>query len=556
MDDFMATAGPDPADDLAFIPLGGTGEIGMNLNVYRCDGKLLAIDCGIGFGGPENPEVEVMVPDPVWLAERRDRLVGLVVTHAHEDHVGAVAHLWPQLRCPIYAGPFVSAVLRRKLGEAGLLGEAKITTVPLGGKLSLPPFALEFLRVAHSVPEAQAVAIRTRHGIVLHTGDWKLDPDPLIGGPTDEAAFARLGAEGVLAMVCDSTNALVEGRSGSEGEVRRNLTAIIRSLKGRVAVSCFATNVARVESITRAAMASGRQVALFGRSLRNAEAAARECGYLTDIPPYVPEDEAGYIPDDNLLLICTGSQGEPRSALAKIAADTHPHIALGEGDTVIFSSRMIPGNERGILQLQDQLARRGCNVMTADDHMVHVSGHPARDELRRLYQLVKPKYAVPVHGEWRHLTEHAALAKELQTTPVLVEDGDVLRLGPGRPEVVEGIPTGRLAVDNGRLLPLAGGVLAARKRMLFNGVVMASLAVDEAGRVLGTPQVSAPGLLDGDESVGAQLAADLARAVTDLPSSLRREDDALREAARSVLRKAVGRRLRKRPNVEVHLLRV
>lgn len=556
MDDFLAAAGPDPAGDLAFIPLGGTGEIGMNLNVYRCDGRLLAIDCGIGFGGPETPEVEVMVPDPAWLAERRDRLVGLVVTHAHEDHVGAVAHLWPQFRCPIYAGPFVSAVLRRKLGEAGLLGEAKIVTVPLGGRLSLAPFDLEFLRVAHSVPEAQAVAIRTRHGTVLHTGDWKLDPDPIIGGPTDEAAFARLGEEGVLAMVCDSTNALVEGHSGSEAEVRRNLAAIIRSLKGRVAVSCFATNVARVESITRAAMAAGRQVALFGRSLRNAEAAARECGYLTDIPPYVPEEEAGYIPDDNLLLICTGSQGEPRSALAKIAADTHPHIALGEGDTVIFSSRMIPGNERGILQLQDQLARRGCKVMTADDHMVHVSGHPARDELKRLYQLVKPKYAVPVHGEWRHLSEHAALAKDLQTTPVLVEDGDVLQLAPGRPEVVEGVPTGRLAVDNGRLLPLSGGVLAARKRMLFNGVVMASLAVDGSGRVLGTPQISAPGLLDGDEGIGPQLAAELARAVGDLPSGLRREDDALREAARTVLRKAVGRRLRKRPNVEVHLLRV
>ncbi|MFZ4407012.1 MAG: ribonuclease J [Paracraurococcus sp.] len=552
----MTTAGPDPAGDLAFIPLGGTGEIGMNLNVYRCDGKLLAIDCGIGFGGPENPEIEVMVPDPVWLAERRDRLVGLVITHAHEDHVGAVAHLWPMLRCPIYAGPFVSAVLRRKLGEAGLLGEAKITTVPLGGKLSLKNFELEFLRVAHSVPEAQAVAIRTRHGIVLHTGDWKLDPDPLIGGPTDEAAFARLGEEGVLAMVCDSTNALVEGHSGSEAEVRRNMTAIIRGLRGRVAVSCFATNVARVESITRAAMAAGRQVALFGRSLRNAEAAARECGYLTDIPPYVPEEEAGYIPDDNLLLICTGSQGEPRSALSKIGADTHPAIALGEGDTVIFSSRMIPGNERGILLLQDQLARRGCKVMTADDHMVHVSGHPARDELRRLYQLVKPKYAVPVHGEWRHLSEHAALAKDLGAIPVLVEDGDVLQLAPGRPDVVEGVPTGRLAVDNGRLLPITGGVLAARKRMLFNGVVMASFAVDESGRVLGTPQVSAPGLLDGDEAIGLQLAADLARAVGELPSALRREDDALREAARSVLRKAVGRRLRKRPNVEVHLLRV
>jgi ribonuclease J len=557
MDDFMAAAGPEPAGDLAFIPLGGTGEIGMNLNVYRCDGRLLAIDCGIGFGGPENPEVEVMVPDPVWLAERRDRLVGLVITHAHEDHVGAVAYLWPQLRCPIFASPFVAAVLRRKLGEAGLAGEAKVTTIPLGGRVSLPPFDLEFLRVAHSVPEAQAVAIRTRHGLVLHTGDWKLDPEPLIGLPTDEDAFARLGEEGVLAMVCDSTNALVEGHSGSEAEVRRNLAAIIRGLKGRVAVTCFATNVARVESIARAVKAAGRQVALFGRSLRNAEAAARECGYLRDIEPFVSEEEAGFLPDDSLLIICTGSQGEPRSALAKIGADTHPQIALGEGDTVIFSSRMIPGNERGILLLQDQLARRGCKVMTADDHMVHVSGHPARDELKRLYALVKPRYAVPVHGEWRHLSEHAALASTLGATPILVEDGDVLRLSPAnRPEVVEGVPTGRLAVDNGRLLPLQGGVLAARKRMLFNGVVIASLAVDAAGRVLGEPKVSAPGLFDIADLEPAQLAGEVARAVTDLPQAIRREDDALREATRAVLRKAVGRRLRKRPTVEVHLLRV
>jgi ribonuclease J len=551
------SAGLGSDSDLAFIPLGGTGEIGMNLNVYRCDGALLAVDCGIGFGGPENPEVEILVPDPAWLAERRSRLVGLMVTHAHEDHVGAVAHLWPLLRCPIYAGPFVSAVLRRKLGEAGLLGQVNLVTVPLSGRLALAPFDLEFLRVAHSVPEAQAVAIRTRHGLVLHTGDWKLDPDPLLGPPTDEAAFARLGGEGVLAMVCDSTNALVEGHSGSEAEVRRNLTAIIRGLTGRVAVTCFATNVARVESIARAAQAAGRQVSLFGRSLRNAEAAARECGYLRDVEPFVPEEEAGYIPDDSLLLICTGSQGEPRSAMAKIAADTHPQIALGEGDTVIFSSRMIPGNERAILRVQDELARRGCRVMTADDHMVHVSGHPARDELKRLYGLVKPRYAVPVHGEWRHLSEHAALAKECGATPVLVEDGDVLRLAPERPEVVEGVPTGRLAVDNGRLLPLSGGVLAARKRMLFNGVVVASLAVDGAGRVLGEPKVSAPGLFDGEEEeTPRQLAADVARAVGELPGALRREDDALREAARAVLRKAVGRRLRKRPTVEVHLLRI
>jgi ribonuclease J len=557
MDDFVSGAGPrDPADDLAFIPLGGTGEIGMNLNLYRCDGAILAVDCGIGFGGPDLPEADIVVPDPTWIAERRDHLVGLVITHAHEDHVGAVAHLWPQLRCPLYASPFVSAVLRRKLGEAGLNGEARVTTVPLGGRLSLPPFDLEFLRVAHSVPEAQALAIRTRHGLVVHTGDWKLDPEPLTGLPTDEAAFARIGDEGVLAMVCDSTNALVEGHSGSEAEVRRNLAAIIRPLKGRVAVTCFATNIARVESIARAGKAAGRQVSLFGRSLRNAEAAARECGYLKGIEPFVSEEEAGYLPDDSLLIICTGSQGEPRSALAKIAADTHPHIALGEGDTVIFSSRMIPGNERGILRLQDSLARNGCRVMTADDHMVHVSGHPARDELKRLYALVKPRYAVPVHGEWRHLTEHAALAEEMGAKPLLVEDGDVLRLAPGRADVVDSVPTGRLVVDEGRLLPLSGGVLAARKRMLFNGVVMASFAVDAAGRVMGEAQVSAPGLFDTADGEPARIAADLTRAVEGLPSALRREDDALREAARAALRKAVGRRLRKRPAVEIHLLRV
>ncbi|MFC4166547.1 ribonuclease J [Teichococcus aestuarii] len=546
--------------DLAFIPLGGTGEIGLNLNVYRCDGQLLAIDCGIGFGGAEQPEAEVMVPDPAWLAERRDKLLGLVITHAHEDHLGAVAPLWPQLRCPVYASPFAAAVLRRKLGEAGLMGQVKLITVPLGGTLQLGPFGLQFIRVTHSVPEPQSIAIRTPYGTVLHTGDWKLDPDPLVGEPTDEAAFAELGREGVLAMVCDSTNALVEGHSGSEGEVRRNLTALIRQLKGRVAVTCFATNVARVESIALAAQAAGRKVALFGRSLRNAEAAARECGYMREVPPFIHEDDADDVPDDQLLIICTGSQGEQRSAMSKIAADTHPRISLGEGDTVIFSSRMIPGNERAILRMQDELARGGCRVMTADDHMVHVSGHPARDELKRLYSLVKPRFAVPVHGEWRHLQEHAALAREMGATPVLVEDGDVLRLGPlsgnATPDVVEGVPTGQLALDGERLLPLEGGVLGARRRMLFNGIVMASLAVDQSGRVLGNPVVSAPGLFDMGDSEPGQIADELARAVSDMPPALKREDDTLRDAARTALRKAMGRRLRKRPSVEIHLLRV
>jgi ribonuclease J len=546
----------DTMDDLAFIPLGGTGEIGMNLNVYRCDGKLLAVDCGIGFGGPENPAVEVMVPDPAWLAERREDLLALVITHAHEDHIGAVAHLWPSLKCPVIGGPFVTSVLRRKLGEVGLGHDVEIDTVSLPGRRQVGPFDLEFLHVTHSVPEACALAIRTRHGTVLHTGDWKLDPHPLIGPPTDEAAFARLGEEGVLAMICDSTNAMVEGHSGSEAEVRRNLTALIKGLKGRVAVTCFATNLARVESIALAGQVAGREVALFGRSLRNAVTSARECGYLGSVRDFISEEEAGFLPDDSLLIICTGSQGEPRSALAKIAADTHPNISMGEGDTVIFSSRMIPGNERGILLVQDELARAGCRVMTADDHAVHVSGHPARDELRRLYALVKPRISVPVHGEWRHLSQHADLAKACGAGPILIEDGDILRLSGGKPKIVDSAPVGRLALDGNRLLPIEGGVMGARKRMLFNGVVVASLAVDETGRIVGRPRVSAPGLFEAEGPEPGQLADELARGVSELPKGLRKEDEALTEAARAVLRKAVGRRLKKRPNVEVHLLRV
>jgi len=542
--------------DLAFLPLGGTGEIGMNLNLYRCGGKWLAIDCGIGFGGNDNPEVEIMMPDPGFIADRRDQLLALVITHAHEDHIGAVAHLWRQLRCPVYATPFAAAVLRRKLGEAGLLNEVRIHTIASGGRIELPPFSLEFMPVAHSLPEAQALVIRTPYGTVLHTGDWKIDPNPLIGPQTDQEAFRRLGEEGVLAMVCDSTNAMVDGHSGSEAEVRLSLSALIRPMRGRVAVTCFASNVARVESVVMAARDAGRHVALVGRSLRNLDAAARECGYLKGLPEFVSEDEAGSIPDDNLLILVTGSQGEPRSALSRIAADTHPNIALGEGDTVIFSSRMIPGNERPIILVQDSLVRRGVRVITDDDHMTHVSGHPAREELKQLYALVKPKYSVPVHGEWRHLSALAALAKEAGATPVLLEDGDILSLSPGRPEVVDSAPVGRLALDGNRVVPLNGGVLAARRRMLFNGVVLGSFAMDGAGKMMGQARVSAPGLFEPDDPETARVTAEFSQAVSGLPALLRKDDSALADAARAALRRALGKRLQKRPMVDVHLLRV
>ena len=542
--------------DLAFLPLGGTGEIGMNLNLYHCAGKWLAVDCGIGFGGAAHPEVDVMMPDPAYIAERREDLLGLVITHAHEDHLGAVAWLWPQLRCPVYATPFAAAVLRRKFGEAQLLQQVKLRVVPPGGAIDLAPFKLQFLRVTHSIPEAQALVIETPYGVLLHTGDWKLDPAPLIGPPTDEAAFAALGERGVLAMIGDSTNAMVEGHSGSEAEVRQSLSVLLRDLRGRIAVTCFASNITRLESVAIAAHDAGRSVALVGRSLRNLDAAARECGYLRDLPPFLTEDDVDDVPDDNLLMLTTGSQGEPRSALARIALDTHPRVALGQGDTVVFSSRMIPGNERAIGTVQDNLVRRGVNLMTDVDHLVHVSGHPARDELRRMYRLVKPRYAVPTHGEWRHLSAHAELAREAGAKPIMLEDGDILRLGPGEPAVVDSAPVDKLVLDGNRLTSIGGGVMTARRRMLFNGVVLASLAVDANGRLRGQPRVSAPGLFDADAAELERAGRDFADAIEELPASLRRDDDALLEAARAALRRSLGRRLQKRPLVDVHLLRI
>jgi ribonuclease J len=546
--------------ELAFLPLGGTGEIGMNLNLYRWreagHEKWLAVDCGIGFGGSELPEVEVMMADPGFIADRKDKLLGLVITHAHEDHIGAVAWLWPRLKCPVYCTPFAAAVLRRKLGEVGLVNQVRVHVIPPGGTIDLKPFALRFIRMAHSIPEAQALVIDTPAGTVLHTGDWKLDATPLVGPPTDEAALAALGEKGVLAIVCDSTNAMVEGHSGSELDVRRSLSALIRDLRGRVAVTCFASNVARMESVALAAHDSGRSVAIVGRSLRNMDAAARECGYLKTLPPFLTEDDIDDVPDDNILLLITGSQGEARSALSRIARDDHPRVSLGEGDTVIYSSRMIPGNERAIGTVQDNLVRRGVRLMTDDDHLVHVSGHPARDELRRMYRLVKPRYAVPVHGEWRHLSAHAELAREAGATPFMMEDGDILTLSPGRPAITDSAPVGRLVLDGTRLVPLKGEVMSARRRMLFNGIVVASIAVDQAGNLRGRPRISAPGLLDAEDPDTERVAGEFADQLQDLPANLRRDDAALQDAARAALRRTLGRKLGKRPMVDVHLIRV
>src|SRR5919206_1781030 len=422
----------DP-DALFFVPLGGAGEIGMNLNVYGYRDQWLILDCGVTFGEEEHqPGVDVIMADPAFIVERRDSLLGIVATHGHEDHIGAIPYLWPQLQCPVWATPFTAALLRAKLIESGLAGQVRITTVPMSGRFQIGPFDLELITLTHSIPEPNAVVIRTSAGTVLHTGDWKLDPDPLVGSPTDEARLRAVGDEGVLAIVCDSTNALREGTSGSEGELRQHLTELIGRYDGRVAVACFASNVARLSTIAHAAAANDRNAALIGRSLWRIDKAARENGYLADVPRFLTEDEAGYVPRDKIVLICTGSQGEPRAALARIARDDHPHIVLEEGDVVIFSSRIIPGNEKSISRLHNALLKLRVEVVTAEDHYVHVSGHPCRDELTAMYQMVRPRVAIPVHGEARHLIGHAELARECQVEQaVVIENGDVVRLDSG-----------------------------------------------------------------------------------------------------------------------------
>src|SRR5579885_686295 len=533
MNDVLPT--PNRPDELAFVALGGVGEIGMNLSLYGYKGRWLMIDCGISFADDTLPGVDVIMPDPGFIEAHADALDGLVVTHAHEDHIGAIQYLWPRLKCPVYATPFTAAVLRLKLIEAGLEHRVPITEVPLSGRFAVGPFEIELVTLTHSIPEPNAVVLRTPLGTVLHTGDWKFDPDPLVGDLSDMAALRRLGDEGVLAMICDSTNALRPGESGSEASVRRTLIDLVGRKRNRVAVACFASNVARLASIAAAAQAHDRHVALVGRSLWRIEHAARETGYLRGVPPFLTEEEASYLPREKALLICTGSQGEPRSALVRIAADEHPEIVLEEGDCVIFSSRIIPGNERAIGRLHNALARLGVEIVTAEDAFVHVSGHPAQDELVRMYQMVRPRVAIPVHGEARHLAAHAALAKACQVEQALiVENGAVVRLGAAGGAVVDSVPAGRIASDGKSLLPLGGAALQQRRRVGVNGGVVAGLVVDRAGRPLAPPRLTLLGLAEADDAadIEAELRDRLVATLDALPAPLRRDDDDLSEAAR------------------------
>ena len=545
--------------ELFYLPLGGVGEIGMNLSLYGCEGKWLMVDLGVSFGDDSMPMVDVVMADPAWIAERADKLVGIVLTHGHEDHLGAIQYLWPRLRCPVWATPFTASLLKSKLHETGLHTQVPVNVVELGSRFMVGPFDIEMISVTHSIPEPNNLAIRTKAGTVIHTGDWKFDPDPLLGLPTDYEALRRLGKEGVLALVGDSTNVFTKGHSGSESEVRASLIELLGRFDGRIAVSCFATNVARLESIAVAAEANERSVALVGRSLWRLDKAARENGYLADLPPFLNEHDAGYLPQDKVLYICTGSQGEPRAALARIASGDHPHVTLGKGDVVIFSSRIIPGNEKEIYHLQNDLVRLGVEVVTDKDAFVHVSGHPAREEMEEMYRLTRPKIAIPVHGEARHLQEHARLAKSCGVPEALeIINGTMLRLAPGPVEVVDHVPTGKLCVDGPRLVRLDSEVLRNRRRMVFNGSAVVTVVLDKTGKLLGDPQLTALGLLDaGHEAEEHEVVVDAVReAIADLPLKARRDDGVVREAARLAVRRSLRDTHGKKPITEVHLVRV
>lgn len=554
----------DPATpgkkDLFFLPLGGTGEIGMNLNLYGHAGKWLMVDLGVAFGEHDLPGIEVVMPDPDFIVERADKLVGLVLTHGHEDHLGAVPYLWQYLRCPVYATPFTAALLRRKLKDDRVEDAPEIIEIPLSSRFELGPFDIELVTLTHSIPEPNALVIRTSCGTVVHTGDWKLDPDPLVGEDFDAQRLRDVAKEGVLAMVCDSTNVLTPGRAGSELDVREALEKVVGECKNRVAVACFASNVARLETVMRVAEAHGRQVALVGRSMHRIVAAARESGYLQDLPPILDERDIGYLPREEVLLLCTGSQGEPRAALWRIANDDHPEVTLEEGDTVLFSSRVIPGNEKSIQSLYNLLARRGIEVMSADDETpIHVSGHPCRDELSDMYQWVRPRIAVPVHGEARHLHAHGELAKTCQVPEVvLAQNGAMVQLAPGEATVVDHVHSGRLALDGNVLRPVDSPVLRHRRRMVYNGSAAVTVVVDGDGGLLVEPRFAAQGLYDAEEEpeVEADAVQAIEQALHRLSRHDRRQDGLLSEAVRVAVRRAFQRALGKKPVVEVQLIRL
>ena len=552
-------------DELTFAPLGGVGEIGMNLSIYGL-GKgqqrsWLAVDLGVSFGDEEHlPGIDLVMPDIGFLEREGKNLVGLVLTHAHEDHFGAILDLWPRLKCPIYATKFSAALFEAKLEAEREPPKIPVTVVPSGGRVDIGPFGVEFIPVAHSIPESHALAIHTEIGTVLHTGDWKIDPTPIIGPPTDERRLRELGDAGVLALVGDSTNAVRDGRSPSEAEVAKAITELVKSARGRVAVTTFASNVARIKAVADAAKAADREVVVVGRAMERVVQVARETGYLDGVQNFRGTDLYGHFPADKVLALCTGSQGEPRAALARIAGNDHPQVTLNKGDTVIFSSRTIPGNEKAIGSIINGLVAQGVEVITDRTHLVHVSGHPRRDELRDIIAWTRPNLLIPVHGEALHLSEHARLARAAGVPKILTcRNGDLIKLGPGDPGIIDELPAGRLYKDGTILEDAKSRAVIERRRMGFAGCVFVAIAMSEKGELADDPEVDLVGIPEKNsagEGLDDIVFDVVVSTVEGLPRARRRDSDALAESVRRAVRSALNEEWGKKPLCLVHVLEV
>jgi ribonuclease J len=548
--------------EFVFVPLGGVGEIGMNLYVYGYgppdDREWLIVDLGITFGGETEPGVDVILPDITFLETERPNLKGLLLTHAHEDHFGAVVDLWPRLgNLPVYATPFTASMLKSKLAEAGLLQDFPLHVVPLGHRCKIGPFDIELTTMSHSIPEPSAVIIKTDLGNVLHTGDWKLDDAPLTSAPTDIARLKALGEEGVIALICDSTNAIREGLSASEADVAKVLERLTAEAPKRVAVTTFASNVARIRSVANAARAAGRKLVVVGRAMYRVIEAAQETGYLDPDLPIHDEPEFEKIPARKVVALCTGSQGEARAAMARIAQGDHPNVELEAGDRAIFSSRTIPGNEKAVGRVQNGLADLGVDVITDGDAPVHVSGHPRRGELEQLYRWVKPKIAIPMHGEGRHLEAHARVAEQLGVPDVIrARNGDMVRLAPPPAAVIDDVPIGRLYRDGAIITRADAGEVRERRKLSFAGSVSVSLVLSEKGALLADPEVALSGVPATDthgtsfETIAREAAIGT---IESIPRPRRKDQALVTEAVRRGVRAAVNQAWGKKPVCSVLL---
>lgn len=553
---------PNPAGrrhELVFMALGGLGEIGMNVYLYGLGPpdarRWLMVDLGITFPGEAEPGVDVVLPDLRFIEEEKAALEGIVLTHAHEDHLGAVIELWPRLRAPIWATPFTAGMLAAKLADNGGRLKLPVNTVKLGSRFRVGSFDLEFVTMAHSIPEPSGVVIRTPLGLVFHSGDWKFDKTPLVGDPSDDAKVQALGQEGVTALVCDSTNAFREGRSPSEVEVAASIAKIVKGAKRRVAVTTFASNVARIRAVADAARAAGRHLVVVGRALHRVIEVARSTGYLPAGFRYLDQEQFSYLEPSEVVALCTGSQGESRAAIARIAEDDHPDVALGKGDLVIFSSRPIPGNEKAIARVHNNLALLGCDVMTDSDALVHVTGHPRREELRQIYAWLRPEIAVPMHGEARHLRAHAELAKAAGVPEAhALTDGQMLRLAPKPVAIVDEAPVGRRYRDGRLIVPGDAGPVRERRKLGFVGLVAVALALDRRGNLAGEPEAALDGVpaetADGRPMYDLVLDA-VEGTLASIPAGKRKDVERVREAVRRAVRAAVDQAWGKRPIVKV-----